>query len=58
MLTCKDAHKLVVRSQDKPLPWRERLGLRLHIMICAACANFERQMGFLREACRRFPWND
>ncbi|HTY98535.1 MAG TPA: zf-HC2 domain-containing protein [Rhodocyclaceae bacterium] len=55
MMNCRDAHKLVIRSQDEGLSLAERLGLRFHLFICTACAAFERQMDFLRAACRSFP---
>jgi hypothetical protein len=55
MMNCHEAHKLVIRAQDERLPWRQRLGLRLHLFICGACTAFDRQMAFLRAACRRFP---
>lgn len=57
MLNCRDAHKLVIRAQDERLSLAERVGLRFHIFICAACAAFERQMALLREACRRYPFD-
>jgi hypothetical protein len=57
-MNCRDAHKLVIRAQDKPLSMAERLGLRFHLWICSACTEFEKQMEFLRAACRSFPGND
>ena len=54
-MKCHDAHKLVIRAQDVRLSLVERIGLRFHIVICTACAAFERQIDFLRAACRSFP---
>lgn len=54
MLTCKQASLLMSQEQDRRLRLRERIGLRLHVMICDACSNYRRQLAFLREACRRF----
>lgn len=54
MLTCKEASALVSQSYDRRLSWGERLGLRLHLAICAACTQFARQMRFLRAAARAF----
>jgi predicted anti-sigma-YlaC factor YlaD len=54
MLTCKQTARLVSLSYDKRLSWRERLGVRLHLLVCDACRNFGRQMRFLRAAARRF----
>jgi hypothetical protein len=53
MLSCKEVTHLVSAGLDRRLgPW-ERLRLRLHLAICDGCANFSRQMAFLREAVRR-----
>ncbi len=53
MLTCKDASHLVSHSQDRPLSFRERLELRIHLWVCANCRQFERQMGLMRRLLRQ-----
>ena len=55
MITCREATELVSRSLDAPLDWRQRLGLRVHLLACSLCRDFRRQMLFLREALGRFP---
>jgi hypothetical protein len=52
MLTCKEASHLISEHQERPLGVRERLGLRLHLWMCAGCRRFERQMVLLRRALR------
>ncbi|OHC62223.1 MAG: hypothetical protein A2045_15205 [Rhodocyclales bacterium GWA2_65_20] len=54
MLSCRQATELMSQEQDRSLTFPERVGLRLHVWICAGCANYRRQMGVLRAACRRF----
>ena len=54
MLSCKQATELMSQEQDRRLSLAERLGLRLHVLICGACNNYRRQMSVLRDACRRF----
>ncbi len=54
MYTCKEATHLVLEKLERRLSWRERLGVRIHFMICDACARFEQQMQFLRKAARRY----
>jgi len=54
MLSCRQATELMSQEQDRPLALSERIGLRLHVLICTGCANYRRQMMVLREACRRF----
>lgn len=53
MLTCKQATKVMSQAQDRPLSLKERLHLRLHLMMCRGCTRFEKQMRFIRGACRR-----
>ncbi len=55
MLSCKDTSTLVSRSMDETLSWRQRLAVRLHLMMCGACRRFVGQMSFLRRAARRYP---
>ncbi len=52
--TCKEITALVVAQEDRVLPWRERLALRLHLAICAACPTFERQMLTMRNAMKQW----
>lgn len=54
MLSCKQVSQLVTEADFRRLSWRERLGMRLHLLICVACARFERQAAFLRTAARRY----
>lgn len=58
MLSCRQATELMSQEQDRRLSLAERLGLRLHVLICAACENYRRQMGILHDACRRFGGGD
>ena len=53
MLTCKEASVLLSQAQDRRLGIAERLGLRLHLLLCDGCANFRRQLAFMRAAIRR-----
>ncbi len=54
MLSCKETSLLVSESLDRRLAWRERVALRMHLLVCDACRTFENQMAFLRTAARRF----
>ena len=54
MLSCRQATELMSQEQDRVLSFSERIGLRLHVWICAGCNNYRRQMSVLRAACRRF----
>lgn len=52
MLTCKDASHLVSHGQDRALSFRERWGLRIHLMMCVNCRRFERQIALMRRLLR------
>ena len=58
MLTCKDASELLSQAQDRTLGLRERLALRLHLLICDGCTNFSRQLELIRTALRRIRDGD
>lgn len=58
MLSCRQATELMSQEQDRQLALSERIGLRLHVWICAGCSNYRRHLGVLREACRRFGGGD
>jgi predicted anti-sigma-YlaC factor YlaD len=53
MMTCKEASRLVSESLDRRLHLAERIGLRVHLLICEACTRFSEQARFLRRAIRR-----
>jgi hypothetical protein len=57
MMNCKEATQLMSQGQDRPLALVERLGLRLHLVICRGCRATERHFGFLRAAARRIGGN-
>lgn len=52
--TCKEVTALVIAREDRALPWRDRLALRLHMAICAACPTFERQVLTMRNAMKQW----
>ncbi len=50
MLDCQHASQLLSQAMERRLPWRQRISLRLHLMICDACTQFSRQLTLLRTA--------
>lgn len=54
MLNCREAAGLCSDALDRPLGLRERLSLRMHLMMCSSCTNFEDQMAHLRAITRRY----
>jgi hypothetical protein len=51
MLTCKDASHLISENQERPLGFRERWSLRMHLWMCISCRRFERQMATCMRRC-------
>lgn len=54
MLTCKEATRLCSEGMDRPLELRERLTLKMHLLMCAGCSNYNAQMARLRAMTRRY----
>ena len=53
MLSCKDVTRLISESMDTSLPLGERIGVRIHLLICRFCARYKRQLLLIRETLRR-----
>lgn len=54
MLSCNDATKLMSQSQDKTLTLKQRTRLKLHLLMCSGCTNFNKQMNIIHKAMQRF----
>ncbi len=52
MLNCKQTSLLVSQSLDRPLTWRERWAVRVHLWICVYCRRFMQQLNFIRKQMR------
>jgi predicted anti-sigma-YlaC factor YlaD len=52
-LSCREASRLLSQSMDRPLGLAEQVRLRLHLTLCDACRNFNRQLEVLRRAVAR-----
>jgi hypothetical protein len=53
MLSCKEVSLLLSKACDQKLAWWERLAVRLHLLYCRGCAQFEKHLQVLRAAGRR-----
>lgn len=53
MMNCKQATHLMSQSQDRELSLPERIRLRLHLLICSGCLNYNKQMSFMRKAMQK-----
>ncbi|RFC36515.1 MAG: putative zinc-finger [Candidatus Nitrotoga sp. LAW] len=52
MLNCKQNTELLSQALDRPITFREKLTMCLHLMMCRGCRNFEKQLAFIRKASR------
>ncbi len=52
MFNCKEATQLVSESLDRKLPFHQRIGIRMHLLMCKFCSRYEKQLMFLRKAVR------
>ncbi|HEX4143064.1 MAG TPA: zf-HC2 domain-containing protein [Pirellulales bacterium] len=39
-MTCKEVNEFLVDYLDGSLPWRQRLSLNVHLMICRHCRQY------------------
>jgi hypothetical protein len=53
MMSCKEATLLMSQNLDRRLGLMERIGLRLHVLICIGCRNTQQHFEFLRQLARR-----
>ncbi|MES2957432.1 MAG: zf-HC2 domain-containing protein [Pseudomonadota bacterium] len=51
---CREVTRLVLAGEDRRLGLVERLSVRLHMQICAACPKFARQVDLMRRALPRW----
>ena len=58
MLSCQEATRLASQALDRSLSFSERLGLRLHQVICTGCRGFTRQLLQIRQACRQIEQSE
>lgn len=52
-VSCRRATELLSKSHDAPLTSRERLALRLHLLLCGWCRRYGRQIALVRDALRQ-----
>lgn len=48
MLSCREVTEVCSAEMERPLKFGEKLSLRTHLMMCAGCTNYRKQMKALR----------
>jgi hypothetical protein len=52
IFNCKAVTRMVSESMDRKLPFYQRMGIRMHLLMCKLCSRYRRQLSFLRETIR------
>ena len=52
MLNCKETAHAVSTEDVVPVGWRQRLAVRLHLMMCRHCRRYAQQMQAMGNAAR------
>ncbi len=55
ILPCNEVVKLISEAMDRPLPLGTQLRLRVHLLMCDACARYRQQLQSIRETLRTHP---
>lgn len=56
--SCREATRLQSEAMDRPLRLRQRIGLRIHLILCRWCRRYGRQIGFLRSVAHEHEKHD
>ena len=54
MPSCKETAALLIASEDRLISLTDRTRVRLHLMACKNCPNFERQLLTMRNAMKQW----
>jgi len=54
MLNCSEVTNLLSDELERPMSLRERMILKVHLMMCSGCANYRKQMGAIQLAMHQY----
>ena len=49
MFNCSEVSRMVSESLDRRLPLLQRMGLRMHLLMCRFCTRYRKQLLILRD---------
>jgi hypothetical protein len=52
MMNCREVTQLLSERLDRDLPWRQRIGIYLHFIICRYCVRYWRHLSYIRRLIR------
>ncbi len=53
MLSCREVGRLTSDYLNRDLPWRRRMAIRAHLLMCAGCTRYVAQMRATLDLLRR-----
>ena len=54
MLMCRQVAKALAEHRYYELPWHRRIGLRIHVALCAVCGKYHRQVVVMQDGVRTY----
>ena len=54
MLSCKEVSRLVSESLDRKLPFRQRIAVRIHLLMCKFCSRYRKQLFFIEKVAHQY----
>jgi hypothetical protein len=49
MMSCEKAAQMISEGKDRPLSFAEKLGLRMHLAMCALCRGYQKNLEVLSQ---------
>lgn len=53
MMSCETAARMISEGKDRPLSLGEKMGLRMHLAMCALCRGYQKNLEVLSEISSR-----
>ncbi len=53
MMNCRKVSRMVSDSMDRKLSLYQRLGIRMHLLMCRYCYRYYKQLFFLRKVIQK-----
>ncbi len=57
MLSCKEVTRKIASDELAEAGWRERLAVRLHLLLCRHCRRYASQLRAIGAAARNLWWS-
>jgi hypothetical protein len=54
MLSCKEVTEICSLEMEEPIPFGQRLGLGVHLLMCTGCTNYRQHLRVIRQAMQTY----